>query len=98
MKATRETLIGLITSAIQESVPSASPDSESALIGAGRIVDSIGLVTMLVGVEQRAASELGQAVSLMDERAMSQTKSPFRTVGTLADYLLELLGDGSDSN
>jgi hypothetical protein len=36
------------------------------------------------------AEETGQSVSLMDDRAMSQTRSPFRTVGSLAEYVTEL--------
>jgi acyl carrier protein len=59
-------------------------------MGSGRVVDSIGLVTLIVDVENRVAEETGQSVSLMDDRAMSQTRSPFRTVGSLAEYVTEL--------
>lgn len=65
-------------------------NADTPLMGSGRIVDSIGLVTLIVDVENRVAEQTGQSVSLMDERAMSQTRSPFRTVGSLAEYILEL--------
>ena len=37
-----------------------------------------------------ACEELGIAVTLADERAMSQTRSPFRTVQSLTDYIMTL--------
>jgi|LakMenE01Jun11ns_1017448.scaffolds.fasta_scaffold9690084_2 acyl carrier protein len=65
-------------------------NADTPLMGSGRVVDSIGLVTLIVDVENRVAEETGQSVSLMDDRAMSQTRSPFRTVGSLAEYVTEL--------
>jgi hypothetical protein len=34
--------------------------------------------------------QFGGSLVLADERAMSQTRSPFRTVGSLADYALQV--------
>lgn len=62
---------------------------ETALFGRGSPLDSLGLVNLIVGVEQGVAEELGAEVSLADERAMSQTSSPFRTVGSLVDYVAQ---------
>jgi acyl carrier protein len=50
---------------------------------------------MLAGIEQRFSEEYGIEISLMDERAMSQTRSPFRTVGSLGDYIAQLLDAGA---
>lgn len=63
---------------------------ETALFGPTSALDSMGLVTFLLEVEHRAEEELGFPVRLMDERAMSQNHSPFRTVETLADYIAAL--------
>ena len=49
------------------------------------ILDSMGLVTLVVGVEQAIEDELGVSVSLADARALSQRNSPYRTVGSLAN-------------
>jgi acyl carrier protein len=65
--------------------------ADTPLVGAGRVVDSIGLVTLIVDVENRVAEHANRPISLMDDRAMSQTRSPFRTVGTLAEYVQELI-------
>ncbi|MFM7316385.1 MAG: acyl carrier protein [bacterium] len=68
-------------------------NDDTRLIGNGRILDSIGLVSMLVELESRLAEETNLPIRLMDDRAMSQSKSPFRTAGTLADYIFSLLPD-----
>ena len=60
---------------------------DTALFGPSGALDSLGLVSVLVEIEQKVADRLGRTVSLMDDRAMSQASSPFRTVGSLADYL-----------
>jgi D-alanine--poly(phosphoribitol) ligase subunit 2 len=61
-------------------------DADTPLFGRDGILDSMGLVTLVVAVEQAIDDELGVGVSLADARALSQRASPYRTVGTLADY------------
>jgi acyl carrier protein len=60
---------------------------ETRLFGPSGVLDSLGLVSVLVELEQKLADLAGTSVTLMDDRAMSQTSSPFRTVDSLADYL-----------
>jgi len=62
----------------------------AGLYGLTGVLDSLGLVTLIVAVEQGIEDELGLVVSLADERAMSQKNSPFRTIGTLADYIVKV--------
>jgi acyl carrier protein len=61
------------------------------LIGSGSLLDSLGLVTLIVDLEQRLENEYGISLTLADERAMSQKNSPFRTVRSLADYICLLI-------
>ena len=72
----------------------ASPDTQ--LFGAKGKLDSMGLVNFVVAVEQRINDDFAAAISVTDEKAMSQRNSPFRTIGTLADYLAELLKDAGN--
>jgi acyl carrier protein len=65
-------------------------DPATALFGAQSVLDSLGLVNLIVGVEQRIADDLDLPITLADEKAMSQRNSPFRTVDTLADYILSI--------
>ncbi len=65
-----------------------SPVEESTyLIGRWSILDSLSLVTLVVDLEQRLNEEYDVALTLADDRAMSQKNSPFRTVQSLTDYI-----------
>jgi len=57
----------------------------------GGVLDSIGLVTLIVAVEQAVEDEFGAALVLANEKAMSLKNSPFRTIGSLTDYIVGLL-------
>ena len=61
--------------------------SHTALLGQGSKLDSLGLINLIVAVEQNVEDKFGITITLADERAMSQEASPFRTVGSLADYI-----------
>ena len=61
------------------------------IYGADGKLDSIGLVNLIVSIEEKIEDELGKSIVLADERAMSQKQSPFRTVGSLIDYVVMLL-------
>ena len=64
----------------------------SELFGETGLLDSVGLVSLVVALEQEIEDQFGEQVSLADERALSQRHSPYRTVSTLADYAAGLLG------
>jgi hypothetical protein len=66
---------------------------ETKLFGPDGTLDSLGLVAFLVSVEQRVAEKLGVSLTLANENAMSQKKSPFRTMRSLAGYIEELLAE-----
>lgn len=66
-------------------------DADAALFGEFGLLDSVGLVSLVVAVEQAIEDELGVQVGLADERALSQRVSPYRTIGTLAEYATGLL-------
>ena len=52
---------------------------------------SFWLVSFIVVVEQNIDDEFSVSLTLADERAMSQKNSPFRTLGSLIDYIEILL-------
>jgi acyl carrier protein len=66
---------------------------EVALIGKDARLDSLGLVNLIVLVEEKIQQRFGLGITLVDERAMSQSTSPFRTLGSLADFVEEQLKD-----
>jgi len=63
------------------------------LYGANSPLDSLGLVNLIVGVEDRVNAKFESGISIADEKAMSQVRSPFKTVETLADYIVLLLNE-----
>lgn len=65
------------------------PSAETILFGEGSGVDSLSLVRLVAAVERASERDFGRRVVLADERAMSMRRSPFRTVGSLAELLSE---------
>lgn len=63
------------------------------LFGEEGQLDSLGLVNLVVAVEEALEKEFELALSLADERALSARRSPFRDVSTLTDYALTLLDE-----
>jgi len=61
-------------------------EAETELFGETGLLDSMALVSLVTGVEEAIDQNAGVTVSLADERAMSQSRSPFQTIATLAEY------------
>ncbi len=59
------------------------------LYGQDGHLDSMNLVAFLIDIEE-SLQDQGLKISLSDERAMSQTNSPFHDVQTLVDYIFQL--------
>lgn len=59
------------------------------LFGASSPLDSLGLVALLIDMEE-AFEQAGHPIVLSDERALSQTRSPFRDVPSLVAYIEQL--------
>ena len=69
---------------------------DTVLFGETGTLDSLGLVNLIVTTEQKIEEEFGILVSLADERAMSQKHSPFRTIGSLGDYIAILIKENTN--
>ena len=66
---------------------------DSTLYGKNGRLESIDVVTLIMEVEDQISNELGTSITIADDRAMSQQNSPFLTIGTLTDYVAELLNE-----
>jgi acyl carrier protein len=86
----REAMIAIIYDAIDDLNPSLevpiAKTPDTLLFGQGGRLDSVGLVNLVVSMEQSIEDRFGVSVSLADESAVSQARSPFRDVQTLADF------------
>ncbi|CAH2922453.1 MAG: hypothetical protein CPSOU_4103 [uncultured Paraburkholderia sp.] len=92
----RERIVEIILAAIQREnvlweIPiDISAGEDTRLYGLDGQVDSLGLVSLVVEVEGKIEQQLGVSVTLVSDRAMSARRSPFATMGSLADYALGL--------
>ena len=66
-------------------------DPATILYGKGSALDSIDLVRLAVLYEQKIADVSDRNISILDDKAMSEENSPFRTVRTLADFVTRAL-------
>ena|SRR5437870_7641228 len=97
----KEKTIAIISSAAEEIdtklAAQIQENSEATVLyGPKGVLDSLGLVHLIIAVETAIADEFDVHVTLADERAISQRSSPFRTVGTLADYIVMVMKETDD--
>jgi acyl carrier protein len=63
---------------------------KTELYGTNGHLDSMGLVAFLIDIEE-SLMDKEINISLSDERAMSQSQSPFQNVQSLCDYIDSLI-------
>lgn len=90
-------LLSLVTSAIEEinedledKVP-LEKGLEATLYGERGSLNSINLVSLIAAIEEGIEDEFDITVSLSDSSALSQAKTPFKTVGSLLAYAENLI-------
>ena len=64
---------------------------DDTIYGDGSNLDSLGLVSFIVGLEQELEDGFGKSISLADEKAMSRKSNPYKSIDSLSDFIIELL-------
>lgn len=72
-----------------------SKGRETELFSGNSVLDSLGLVNLIVAIEENLAEEFDTNITITSEKAMSRRVSPFLNVGTLTDYVTEILKEES---
>jgi acyl carrier protein len=91
----RSNILATVVAAVEQSNRGRTPEQQldpspdARLFGAPSPLDSLGLVALLIDIEEAFERE-GHAIVLSDERAMSQSRSPFRSISALVDYIEQL--------
>jgi acyl carrier protein len=70
-------------------------NEETVLVGKDAVLDSLGVVSLIVEIEQRVEGGHGVSVTLANDKAMSARNSPFRTVGVLTDHVVAMVAEES---
>ena len=60
---------------------------ELELFSENGVLDSLGLVNLIMSIEEKFEDYLDTSIVIADEKAMSQKNSPFQSVQSIADYL-----------
>ena len=60
---------------------------ETVVSGSGARLDSLGFVNLVLAVERVVEQSFGETVSLANPDVLALNDSPFRTLGTLIDYI-----------
>ncbi len=64
---------------------------DSLLFGEDAPLDSMALVNLVADVEDAVAEKFDATITLADERALSAKRSPFRSVTSLTEAIIERL-------
>jgi len=60
--------------------------TNASLTGDDSPLDSLGLINLLVAVEQVLAERYNANIHLLDENLFGETDGPYQTLGTLAEF------------
>jgi acyl carrier protein len=88
IQSVKELVYEVISNYLEIHEISSEINDNTALIGSHAIVDSMGLVSIIVDIESELLDH-DVEVSLTSEKAMSRKVSPFRSVGALANFIVE---------
>ena len=64
---------------------------DTILVGEGGMLDSLGLITLVVSLEE-AMEEVGVHTALLEEEFLVDSEGPLRTVGSLVDLIVSKIG------
>ena len=70
-----------------------STNPKKKLYGEQSNLDSLELVSFIVGLEQNIEETFNTTISLADEKAMSQKNNPYQSIQNLTNYIQELLSE-----
>lgn len=98
-----EQAVKLILDALKEGIDDTAEESrklkiseassETRLFGGGGLLDSMGVVILLSDLEEQLDEKYNVMMSLASDSTMSKTRSPFRTVKSLAKYIIVAVED-----
>lgn len=68
-----------------------NPNPTTRLFGKRGLLDSLGMINLILELEEALFEEYEVNIVIADEKALSQKRSPFKDVNSLVDYTITLL-------
>ena len=62
-------------------------NKDEFLISDKSCIDSLGLITLLINIEEKISNKFKKNLNLLDEKFISEENTPFKTLGSLASWL-----------
>ncbi len=88
-------LLDLILAVLKEGPKREGEDVQigpaTPLIGDNALLDSLGLVSLITGLEQRLDDEYGVVIAIAIDEAIVEDEGPLRTPATLVKYIRSLI-------
>ena len=87
----------IIKEAVEELNEQKEPDNqlnyspETRLIGKHAEIDSMEFVTLISIIEELISDEFDRSIRIVSDKAFSRERSPFYSIGTLTDFVAELM-------
>ena len=78
---------------IDDEVDNFKKEPSTPLYGQDSVLDSMATVGLIVAIEEKANEKLNKTITLANEKAVSAKNSPFKTVNSLANYIIELINE-----
>jgi acyl carrier protein len=88
-----ERILSIVFSTVEAINPQLAADQrlgkqpETVLIGEKGVLDSLGFINFLTSLEANLSESLGKPIKLLDESLMVDTDGPYRTIGSLVNYV-----------
>jgi len=93
-KKTVETAIFNAIETVNQQLPKdrqLAKSNDTILIGENSPLDSVGVVNLIVAVEDNIQTAFGTSITLIEDAGSPDAQKPLRTIGNLIDYVCLLL-------
>ena len=94
MKPELQAILDIILNAVDElnrQLPETGKldrDHSAILFGGGGVLDSLSLITLMIGIEQGLRSKFGLSPELLEQEQLADPDGPYRSIGSLANWIL----------
>ena len=71
-------------------------DEDTFLYGDNGNIDSLGLVNLILSIEEKLMDKYNKNIILADDKAFSEENSPFKNISTLTKFIQKKVNEQQD--